>query len=72
MTTATASSSFCSPRAITPTASERFLLSASRAVESFALTRMQRRAGAPTAAADAASDERRTALALGAVGILPR
>ncbi|RZI80332.1 MAG: hypothetical protein EOO67_19545 [Microbacterium sp.] len=71
MTTATASSSFCSVRPVTPTVSDRFLLWASRAVESFALTRMQRRAGA-SSAADAASDERRTALALGAVGILPR
>ncbi len=72
MTTATAPASFCSIRPVTPTASERFLLWASRAVESFALTRMERRAGAHAAAADTAGDERRTALALGAVGILPR
>jgi hypothetical protein len=72
MTTATTTTGFYSVRSAAPTLLDRLLLRASKSVESFALARMQRRATTPAAASDAASDERRTALALGAVGILPR
>lgn len=72
MTTATATSSFASVCALPSTPSDRFLLWTSRTVAAFAVARMQRRAAAPAAAGEAAADERRTALALGAVGILPR
>lgn len=72
MTTATLTSRVHTVRCVTPTASERALLRMSKAAESLAVRRMERRVSAPHAAADTASDDRRTALALGSIGILPR
>jgi hypothetical protein len=59
-------------RLVSPTRAERVLLRFSRAVETFALSRMMRRARGASDVADAAADRRRTAQALGALGMLPR
>ncbi len=59
-------------RPLTPTAAERLMLRASRAVEAHALARMRRRAARPATVIDTVTDERRTAQALGGIGILPR
>jgi len=59
-------------RPIAPTLVERLLLRTSRAVEAFAIGRMRRRAAIPVATIDSTADARRTAQALGAIGILPR
>lgn len=72
MTTATITSSICTIHPVSPTLTDRALLRMSRAVESLALARMRRRASAAARTADAAIEARRTALALGATGILPR
>jgi hypothetical protein len=55
-----------------PTRTERLLLSLTRTVEAAMLRRLQRRACAPVASGTDAVEDRRTAQALGAVGILPR
>jgi len=55
-----------------PTRSEQLLLTLTRAVETAMIRRMQRRACAPVAPGADAVEDRRTAQALGAVGILPR
>ncbi|CAI9386234.1 hypothetical protein [Microbacterium sp. T2.11-28] len=59
------------PRAL-PTRAERLLLSLTHAVEAAMIRRLQRRACAPVAPGTDAVEDRRTAQALGAVGILPR
>jgi len=71
MTTASITSSVCRLRP-TPTLTDRALLRVSRAVEALVLARMRRRASTSTTAAHAADDARRTAQALGAVGLFPR
>jgi hypothetical protein len=55
-----------------PTRTERMLLAVTHAVETAMLRRIQRRACAPVAPGSDAVEDRRTAQALGAVGILPR
>lgn len=55
-----------------PTPGEQLLLTLTRAVEAAMLRRIQRRACAPVAPGSDAVEDRRTAQALGAVGILPR
>jgi len=55
-----------------PTRTERLLLSLTHAVEAAMIRRLQRRACAPVAPSTNAVEDRRTAQALGAVGILPR
>jgi len=57
---------------ICPTRGERLLLRASHALEAFTVHRMLRRACATRAPAADAVERRRTALALGSVGMLPR
>ncbi len=72
MTTAAWTSAALGGRRVTPTPSDRALLWVSKTVESFAVARMQRRLRSTAVAAVAADDARRTALALGSTGILPR
>jgi len=57
---------------VAPTRAERLLLSLTHAVETAMLRRLERRACAPIAPGTDAVEDRRTAQALGAVGILPR
>lgn len=55
-----------------PTRGEQLLLTLTRAIETAMVRRMQRRAHAPLSPGSDAVEDRRTAQALGAVGILPR
>lgn len=56
-----------------PTRLERTVLVAARAAERFAIDRMQRRARAASGTGGASADDaRRTAQALGSLGMLPR
>lgn len=57
---------------VLPTRAERLLLSLTHAVEAAMIRRLQRRACASVAPGTDAVEDRRTAQALGAVGILPR
>jgi len=72
MTTASLTPAALRGCTVTPTASDRALLWMSKAFASFAVARMERRLRSTTAAAAAADEARRTALALGGAGILPR
>jgi hypothetical protein len=84
MTAVAATSSLSRAALARPNASERFLLRLSRAIESAALARMQRRASSagshpPRADADAdsrtredAAERRRDAAAVTHIGLMPR
>jgi hypothetical protein len=58
-------------RPLAPTGLERLVIRVTQALESSTLCRMQRRGARPIAPVST-GDERRTALALGGLGILPR
>lgn len=55
-----------------PTRLERAVLVTARAAERFAIDRMQRRARTSAAAGPSVDDARRTAQALGSLGMLPQ